>query len=40
MARLYSDEGDLQRAAGMLAAVPQDDRTARIEFALGAGYDR
>ncbi len=40
MAQLYSEQGDAQRAADTLAAVPQDDRTARIEFALGASYDQ
>ncbi|HWB32572.1 MAG TPA: tetratricopeptide repeat protein [Acidobacteriaceae bacterium] len=40
MAKLYSDEGDLQRAAAVIAGVPQDDRTARMEFALGQSYDR
>ena len=39
MARLYGEQGDAQRAADTLAAVPQSDRTARIEFALGASYD-
>jgi thioredoxin-like negative regulator of GroEL len=36
MARLYGEEGDAQRAADTLTAVPVDDRTARMEFALGA----
>ena len=40
MARLYEEEGDAQRAAATLAAVPVDDRTARIEFALGNAYDQ
>jgi tetratricopeptide (TPR) repeat protein len=40
MARLYSEQGDAQRAADTLAAVPVDDRTPRIEFALGASYDQ
>ncbi len=40
MAKLYSDEGDLQHAADVLAGVPQDDRSAREEFALGQSYDR
>ncbi len=40
MATLYSEEGDAQRAADTLAAVPVDDRTARIEFALGESYDQ
>ena len=40
MARLYSEQGDTQRAMETLAAVPVTDRTARIEFALGASYDQ
>ena len=36
MARLYSEEGDAQRAADTLSAVPAEDRTARMELALGA----
>ena len=40
MAKLYSDEGDLKQAAAVLAGVPQDDRSAREEFALGQSYDR
>ena len=40
IARLYTEQGDLRRAAETLAAVPPDDRTARIEFALGASYDQ
>jgi tetratricopeptide (TPR) repeat protein len=40
MARLYGENGDAQRAVDTLSAVPVDDRTARIEFALGAGYDQ
>ena len=40
MARLYSEQGDYKRAAETLAAVPVDDRTARIDFALGASYDQ
>jgi tetratricopeptide (TPR) repeat protein len=39
MARLYSEQGDAQRAADTLASVPVADRTARIEFALGGSYD-
>ena len=35
MARLYTEQGDFRRAADTLAAVPADDRTARIDFALG-----
>ncbi len=40
MARLFSEQGDPQRAATALNAVPVDDRTARINFALGATYDQ
>ena len=40
MAKLYSDEGDLQHAASVLAGVPQGDRSAREELALGQTYDR
>ena len=40
MARLYSEQGEAQRACDTLAAVPVADRTARIEFALGASYDQ
>jgi tetratricopeptide (TPR) repeat protein len=40
MARLYSEEGDSQRAADTLAAIPVMDRTARIEFALASSYDQ
>ncbi|HUD23047.1 MAG TPA: tetratricopeptide repeat protein [Acidobacteriaceae bacterium] len=40
MAALYSEEGDAQRAADTLSAVPVEDRTARIEFALAESYDQ
>ena len=40
MARLYSEQGDFKRAAETLSSVPVDDRSARIEFALGASYDQ
>jgi tetratricopeptide (TPR) repeat protein len=40
MARLYSEEGDTQRAVDTLSAVPVEDRTARMEAALGASYDQ
>jgi tetratricopeptide (TPR) repeat protein len=39
MARLYSENGDMQRAVDTLSAVPVDDRSARIEFALGESLD-
>jgi len=40
LARLYSDEGDTERAVQVLNGIPQDDRTSRIELALGASYDQ
>ena len=40
MARLYSEQGDFQRAADVLSSVPVDDRSPRIEFSLGATYDQ
>jgi len=40
MARLYSEQGDFKRAAETLSSVPVDDRSARIEFALGSTYDQ
>lgn len=40
MARLYNEQGDLQRAADTLSSVPVGDRTSRIELALGSTYDQ
>ncbi|HZY63829.1 MAG TPA: tetratricopeptide repeat protein [Edaphobacter sp.] len=40
LARLYSEEGNPKRAADVLNGIPQDDRSARIEYALGATYDQ
>jgi tetratricopeptide (TPR) repeat protein len=40
MAALYSQNGQVQRAVDTLTAVPADDRTARIEAALGESYDQ
>jgi tetratricopeptide (TPR) repeat protein len=40
LARLYSDQGDVQRSVDVLSGVPVDDRTSRIEFALAADYDQ
>jgi tetratricopeptide (TPR) repeat protein len=40
MARLYSEQGDPKRAAEVLNAIPEDDRSPRIEFALGASYEQ
>ena len=40
MARLYSEQGDSKRAADALSAIPVDDRSPRIEFALGASLEQ
>ena len=40
MARLYSEQGDLQRAADTLSSVPVGDRTSRMELALGSAYEQ
>ena len=40
MARLYSEQGETQQAIDALTSVPAEDRSARIDFALGASYDQ
>jgi tetratricopeptide (TPR) repeat protein len=40
LARLYGESGDMKRAIATLQSVPEDDRTAKLAFALGAGYDQ
>ena len=40
LARLYSDSGDMTHAIQVLSAVPEDDRTPKIDYALGASYDQ
>src|SRR5277367_2483607 len=40
LARLYSDSGDMNRAIQVLSAVPADDRTAKMDYALGMSYDQ
>jgi tetratricopeptide (TPR) repeat protein len=40
LARLYSDSGDMTRAIAVLNAVPADDRTAKMDYALGMSYDQ
>jgi tetratricopeptide (TPR) repeat protein len=40
LARLYSVQGDFQRTIDVLKAVPVDDRTPRMELALGGSYDQ
>lgn len=40
MARLYSEQGDLNKAAKVLAGVPAEDRSPRESFALGSLYEQ
>ena len=40
IARLYSEQGDLPRAAKVIEGVPADDRSARMDFALAGIYDQ
>ncbi len=40
LARLYSEQGDLQRVVTTLSAVPPEDRTSRMELALGGTFDQ
>jgi tetratricopeptide (TPR) repeat protein len=40
LARLYSDSGDTTHALAVLSAVPADDRTAKMDYALGMSYDQ
>jgi len=40
LARLYAESGDLQHAVKVIEAVPESDRTPKMEFALGAAYDQ
>jgi tetratricopeptide (TPR) repeat protein len=40
IARQYSEQGDLERAAKVIADVPSGDRTGRMDFALAGLYDQ
>jgi tetratricopeptide (TPR) repeat protein len=40
LARLYTEQGDPQRAIKVLSSLPEDDKTGKTEFVLGASYDR
>ena len=40
LARVYVESGDIDRAAKVIEAVPESDRTARMEFTLGATYEQ
>ena len=40
LARLYGENGDLPHAVKVIEAVPLEDRSPKMEFALGAAYDQ
>lgn len=40
LARVYAENGDLAHAAKVMEAVPESDRSARLEFTLGATYQQ
>jgi len=40
LARLYTEQGDMQHAISVLAAVPVTSRSAQMESALGGLYDQ
>lgn len=40
LARLYVESGDVNHAIKVIEAVPVQDRTAKMELALGAAYDQ
>jgi tetratricopeptide (TPR) repeat protein len=40
LARVYAENNNLEQAAKIIESVPQDDRTPRMEFTLGATYDQ
>jgi tetratricopeptide (TPR) repeat protein len=40
LARVYVESGNIDRAVKLIEAVPESDRTARMEFTLGAAYEQ
>ena len=40
LARLYGEQGDMQHVIQVLTSVSPDDRTPKMEFALGSAYDQ
>jgi tetratricopeptide (TPR) repeat protein len=40
LARLYAESGDITRAVKVIEAVPVNDRSPKMEVALGAAYDQ
>ena len=39
IARLYTEQGQMDKAVTALTSIPEDDRSARMEFALAGIYD-
>jgi tetratricopeptide (TPR) repeat protein len=40
LARIYGENGNVEQAIKIIEAVPQSDRTSKMEFALGSAYDQ
>jgi tetratricopeptide (TPR) repeat protein len=40
LVHLFAEDGDMTRAAKVIEEIPQDDRTSKMELALGAAYDQ
>jgi tetratricopeptide (TPR) repeat protein len=40
LARLYTEQGDPERAIKVLNNLPEDDKTGKTEFVMGASYER
>jgi tetratricopeptide (TPR) repeat protein len=40
LARLYAESGDIKKSIQVIEAVPQESRTPKMEFTLGAAYDQ
>ncbi len=40
LARLYAESGDMEHAVKVIETVPEADRTAKMEDALGAAYEQ
>jgi tetratricopeptide (TPR) repeat protein len=40
LARLYAESGDIQKSAKVIQDVPESDRTAKMEFTLGAAFEQ
>ncbi len=40
LARLYAESGDINKSVQVIEAVPESDRTPKMEFTLGAAYEQ